>query len=437
MESAIIICTRLSSNRIPRKALLKINGREILHHLIENLKPCGLPVILAYPENEKYEYGEFLIRMNKNGYNVRGYAGYDLDPMKRMYHAAKTYGVKNVVRVTHDKIFVNTDLINRFVDIKERNNIDYVYSSTQTDGTRFEVIDIKALEKAVEKYENIEHISYAIKKVTTNFMDINGIHMRKNVRLLIDFPEDIQLMEILFACLGNDAKLNDVLNFMDENNWVNVNKLPKITLYTCAYNAEKWITECMESVVKQFGFAEYEYLLIDDHSTDKTPYKMAQFSAAYPNIHYIRNQQNLGLASSSNIALKKAKGEYIIRMDADDYFVGLGTLQNIYSTARKQDVDVIYPNNYYGDFGTIQYGDECHHVGGALFKTRAINHLKFTDGLRNYDGYDLFKRAKEFLRIGYYHEPAFFYRQHDDSMSKTNLKERERTKRMIDEGLTW
>jgi hypothetical protein len=64
-------------------------------------------------------------------------------------------------------------------------------------------------------------------------------------------------------------------------------------------------------------------------------------------------------------------------------------------------------------------------------KTRAINHVKFTEGLRGYEGLDFFARAKDTLSIGYFARPTFFYTQRNDSMSKTNLDDREKIKNNI------
>ena len=93
--------------------------------------------------------------------------------------------------------------------------------------------------------------------------------------------------------------------------------------------------------------------------------------------------------------------------------------------------DVLYPHNYYGKKKTIQNG-RAHHVGGALFCKSAVNHIKFTEKLRGYEGLDFFLRAREQLNVGYFGKPVFFYRQHSGSMSKTNLKMREDIKRGIE-----
>lgn len=279
----------------------------------------------------------------------------------------------------------------------------------------------------------MEHISYAIRAITENKHDFQVPRQyRSDIRLLIDYPKDIQLLNTIFASLKSDCSLTDVIELMDHNPWMrDINKLPPLTLYTCVFNGEKFIERAMQSISKQKGFRDWEYIIVDDASTDKTAHLVSKFAAQYQNVTWIRNESNMGLASSSNVALKNATGKYIMRLDADDFFVSDTACREMLNAIRRRNLDVIYPNNYFGTMGIVQNGKDAHHVGGSIFSTRAINHIKFTDGLRGYEGLDLFERARLQLKIGYLNRPIFFYTQHATSMSKTNLKEREEIKRAI------
>jgi glycosyltransferase involved in cell wall biosynthesis len=176
-----------------------------------------------------------------------------------------------------------------------------------------------------------------------------------------------------------------------------------------------------------------EYIIVDDFSNDKTTEKIATFALQNPNTKWVRNQSNLGLASSSNIALKMARGKYIMRIDADDFFVTSNSCQEMLIAIHEGNLEAVYPNNYFGDYEQIQKGREEHHVGGAIFDKRAINYIKFSDGLRGYEGLDFFTRAQDKLKIGYLNRAIFFYTQRVDSMSKTNLEMRAQIKRRIEE----
>lgn len=415
LNTAFIVCSRLDSSRIPNKPLQKINGIPVINHLVKRLSLTGIPTIIATPE------GYPLIE------NTIHYYGYPDDPLKRMYEAAKENGIKTIIRVTHDKIFVDKDTVLRALNYFNFKKLDYLYSSDFTDGSSFEIISYKAIKKAAEKFSNVEFISYAVRCVADKKENYKlAREYRSQHRFLIDYPDDLKMVDSILVSLGNDCTLLDAIKFAKENKWIKkINKLPLITVYTCAYNASKFINKCMDSVCNQTNFSSLmEYIIIDDFSSDDSYVKVLKASKQFKNIKVIKNQENLGLAASSNIALKKATGKYIIRLDADDYFVPVNAIATLVDEIEKTSKDVIYPNNYYGSFDRVQSGSVCHHVGGALFRTKAINYIKFTDNLRNYEGLDLWKRAKDQLEIGYFDEPVFYYRQHAESMSHTNLEQR-------------
>jgi spore coat polysaccharide biosynthesis protein SpsF (cytidylyltransferase family) len=425
--TAFILCTRTDSSRLPNKPFMKINGETILENLVKRLLKTKFPVILAYPRSQKEQYEKTF----KNWENVILHAsGYDDDPLKRMYEAAKQYSVNNIIRVSHDKILVEPqDVLNA---IKEFQGYDYLYSSKFIAGTGFEIISFEALKKAASIFKKVEYIGYSIRQVTTKVKNWNPLHPRGEYRFLIDYESDAKMLEVLFTRMGNDCKLREAVAYLNENPEIKeINKLPKLTIYTCAYNAEKWIGRCMESVARSKHFKDYEYIIIDDHSKDTTCELIAKFAQKHTNVFWYRNDSNKGLSSSSNLALKKARGKYIMRLDADDYFVSVLAPSRILKEIQERELEALYPNNYFGSLNVIQKGSEHHHVGGSLFLKDAINHIKFTDGLKHHDSLDIFTRAKDCLKIGYMDYANFFYYQHDNSMSKKDLHEREKIKEKI------
>lgn len=426
--TAFVLCSRLGSSRVPGKPLIKYNGKTHIELLIRQLSATQYPIFLCIPDAEVIQYG-FLFDMFPK---LNLFSGYEDDPLARTYECAKKNGIKNIIRVTHDKIFINTDVLPEMIELISEH--DYVYSSNFIPGSGFEVMDFTVLEKAAKKFLRVEHLSYAIKAVSENPFNFRFSQFKNDIRLLIDFKEDVQLMNVIFATLGTDISLKDVVKFLDSNQSLkHLNKLPEVTIYTCAKNAGKWIQEAMSSVSLQNNFKDYEYIIIDDHSDDKTMLHIAKFCQLNKNAYFIRNEMNLGLASSSNIALRLARGKYIVRLDADDFFIGKNVIQGMVDEIEKQEVDAIYPNCYAGlSQRTIQKGDENWHAGGTLFRTMAINHIKFTDALRNHDSLDLFLRAKDQLKIGLYNRIVFCYRQHNAAMSKNNLKDREKTRKIIE-----
>lgn len=432
MRTGFIICSRLESRRLPSKALLKINGKPLLWHLLDRLINMNMPVVLAIPAAEQGLYAETLDRY-ADYEDFFYYPGSGSDPLERMAEAARNMHFDQVIRVTHDKIFIDDIYVNKMLNKFMERGLDYAYSSNLPPGAGFEIISNDVLQKAAHQYKNVEHISYAIKACTDNKMDVYLPIGKTEARFLVDFPEDLTFMQTLFACNDNDLTLFRAMDFCYKNPWINrLNKLPKFTIYTCAYNAGTHLRETIDRTVSQSIFMDAEYIIVDDFSNDLTPFIAAEAASKYPNIKYIRNDENMGLAASSNVALANARGQYIVRIDADDYFCKLNSIELLYNEVKERNLDVCYPGFYDGSINVVGNPEKNHHAGGALFKTRALNHIKFTEKLRNFDGYDLFLRARKQLFIGYLKTPCFFYRHTEGSMSRSNLEERAKVKKALE-----
>jgi glycosyltransferase involved in cell wall biosynthesis len=95
---------------------------------------------------------------------------------------------------------------------------------------------------------------------------------------------------------------------------VNANS-PKITVLMPVYNCELYIREAVDSIINQ-TFDDFEFLIIDDASTDKTVAIIKTY--ADTRIQLIEKPANTGYTNSLNHGLSIAKGEYIARMDGDD-----------------------------------------------------------------------------------------------------------------------
>lgn len=441
IDTAIILCTRFDSSRIFQKPFQIVGNKMLIEHLCDRLAKTGLNIYLAVPTEQYSIYKQKLLYYLAGKSNIYLLSGHKM-PLNRMRDVARYYKIQNIIRVCHDKIFVNHEIVKHAIDVYKEKQVDYLYSSGFIDGTGFEIISFKALNDACDQFKNVEHVSYAVKSVTKNTHNLNAVKLYKNktygyhthfkmLRLLIDYPKDLELIRKLIDQLGNDATIYDVLKHIFYLNikYIYINQLPKVTVYTCAFNSQKHIKECIDSVLSQ-ELDHFEYIVVDDYSIDDTKDILNDYNGK---LKVIYNKHNYGLASSSNIALENARGKYIIRLDADDYFSDKKSLHRIYKHILEKDCDVIYPNNYFGSEDKIQWGNKCHHVGGAIFNKRAINSIKFTDSLRGYEGLDFFERSKDALKIGYLNDPIFFYRQTSNSLSKTNLKRRKLIREMIKE----
>lgn len=92
--------------------------------------------------------------------------------------------------------------------------------------------------------------------------------------------------------------------------------MTKVSVIIPCYNQEKYIADCLESVLAQ-TFDDYEAIVIDDGSTDNSIKIVEEYQKKSNKIRLIR-QENQGVVTARNNAIKQAKGKYIYPLDADD-----------------------------------------------------------------------------------------------------------------------
>jgi glycosyltransferase involved in cell wall biosynthesis len=93
-----------------------------------------------------------------------------------------------------------------------------------------------------------------------------------------------------------------------------------VSVCVVTYNQEKYIRQCLQSIVNQKTDFDFEVLVADDCSTDNTCAIVQEFADKYPEIVIpIFHEKNIGAYKNFLFVHKQAKGEYIAHMDGDDY----------------------------------------------------------------------------------------------------------------------
>ncbi len=117
----------------------------------------------------------------------------------------------------------------------------------------------------------------------------------------------------------------------------------KVSLIVTIYNKEKYLEACLESIINQTefinNFSEYEVILLNNGSTDRSEQIARQYYKKYKNILLI-DQQDLGIGIGWNTALKIARGEYIYFINADDTLKP-NLLSSIYNKAHNNNLDAL------------------------------------------------------------------------------------------------
>lgn len=103
------------------------------------------------------------------------------------------------------------------------------------------------------------------------------------------------------------------------------------------YNVEKYLKECLESVVNQTVSFD-EVILVNDGSSDGSQQICEQYGKAYPHVQLV-NQENQGLGAARNCGMSLLKCDYIIFLDSDDY-ISLRTVETI--KRRLNDHDILF-----------------------------------------------------------------------------------------------
>ena len=93
--------------------------------------------------------------------------------------------------------------------------------------------------------------------------------------------------------------------------------MPKISVIIPVYNVEKYLGQCLDSVVNQ-TFKDIEIICIDDGSTDSSLDILKKYAQIDSRIIII-NSENNGVSEARNKGIERAKGDYIYFIDGDDY----------------------------------------------------------------------------------------------------------------------
>jgi len=92
---------------------------------------------------------------------------------------------------------------------------------------------------------------------------------------------------------------------------------PTVTVLVPVFNRERFVDEAIRSVLEQ-DFDDFELLLVDDGSTDRTPEVIERWKTRDPRVVAVASPTNLGIPGALNLGLAHARGKYVARLDSDD-----------------------------------------------------------------------------------------------------------------------
>lgn len=134
------------------------------------------------------------------------------------------------------------------------------------------------------------------------------------------------------------------------------NETPMLTVAMAVYNAERYMQQAIENVLSQ-TYSNFELLLIDDGSTDRSREIASNYEESDSRIRCIFKPINEGLSSVRNLSIAEAKGKYLIMVDADD-LMEPNTLELAVREAENSNADVVIwdYDSFCGDLPTHRDG---------------------------------------------------------------------------------
>ena len=118
--------------------------------------------------------------------------------------------------------------------------------------------------------------------------------------------------------------------------------MPKVSVVIPCYNVEKYLRQCLDSVVNQ-TFKDIEIICVNDCSPDNLQKILEEYEQKDNRISIVVNEKNLGLGMSRNRAIPLTNSDYILFIDSDDW-LELNAIEELYSAITETDANVAYFN---------------------------------------------------------------------------------------------
>ena len=255
---------------------------------------------------------------------------------KTLYKANKIFCTKKAFyyyRQTNPNSSVNNNTLNKVI---------------------FAHIELNEIEKFIKKdikLYNKNQRYFNTKKIMTLLWNLNRVDKKKQYnKILYKEIYEILKSDNYIHEQFNNFEIN-FLNHLKNNGEVRTSEIflyspkeknPQISVIIPIYNCEKYIKECLSSLIKQ-TFKNFEIICINDGSNDDTLKILKKFEAKDERI-IIFNQNNSGPGIARNVGMKKSKGEYLMFLDSDDIFKKT-MLEELYIKIKENDSDVVICNS--------------------------------------------------------------------------------------------
>lgn len=221
---AVIVACRMKSSRLKQKAILPIAGVPSVERCLQNclMIPHADQVILATSTEEE----DALLKDYTLGGKVKFWKGDPDDVIMRYLGACEEYGVDIIIRVTADCPVVSPEIAELLLDKHFQLGADYSAPREYAVGSNSEIYNVAALKRVIELLGKADYSEYMTWYMQNNpdVFKVNMVDLPKELvrdyRLTLDYPEDLELFERLYAELaeqGLSTDLGGVFKVLDDN----------------------------------------------------------------------------------------------------------------------------------------------------------------------------------------------------------------------------
>ncbi len=224
-----IIQARMGSTRLPGKVMKDLQGKSVLHHVIQRVKQSNLinEIIIA---TTKHKRDEVIVEEAKRNH-VNFFRGSEEDVLSRYYHSAIEFGLNEVVRITSDCPLIDPHIIDDVIAFYCSNNYTMVSNAgldinkrTYPRGMDTVIFSINILKEAFEntkeKYQR-EHVTpYIYEKYSDDIYYYKNDIDFSDYRLTLDTPEDYRLIKKIYEELykgKHNFYLEDIIKLLIKN----------------------------------------------------------------------------------------------------------------------------------------------------------------------------------------------------------------------------
>lgn len=223
----LIIQARANSTRLKRKSFKQMRGKPLLWHVIERAKRCQTVDQISVATtrlNDDREIVEIA-----DACKVRAFTGSENDVLRRYYDCAWSSMADVVVRMTGDCPLIHPPTVDAMVTLLKEKEVDYVCPDPRHRSleTGVEVFTMDALEKmhkrAKEGYQK-EHVTLYLREHPEEFSIAlyvpDPMFQRKDIRLTVDYPEDLEVIRHLYRKFYRDGDILDlkqVVEYLDQH----------------------------------------------------------------------------------------------------------------------------------------------------------------------------------------------------------------------------